>query len=198
MGNLKHPNIVAMYDSCIGQRHSYMVLELCDSDLRAKLNANSGKLSESEAISIYCQIIKGFKFLISLSYIHRDIKPENIIIREQSYKVGDFGFSCKADMNYLCKLDEICGTPLYMAPQILYEKAYTAKCDIWSLGIMLYEMVFGYGPWVCRNMESYRYNIMNKPLSFPYNGKIGQHTKDFIKRCLVINEERRIGWKELF
>ena len=52
--------------------------------------------------------------------------------------MGDFGFSCKADMNYITKMDEVCGTPLYMAPQILYEKAYTAKCDVWSLGIMLY------------------------------------------------------------
>lgn len=74
-----------------------------------------------------------------------------------------------------------------MAPQLLSEQAYTAKSDIWSLGIMLYEFIFGYAPWTCRSLDSYRYNIMTKPLSFPYNGKIGENTKDFIKKCLTVD-----------
>jgi serine/threonine protein kinase len=195
MKHLKSKHTVSLYDSYMSNKATYLAMELCDSDLRKKLNASNGKLPEQEAIMVFTHILRGFKELISLGYIHRDVKPENILIKGEHYKVGDFGFSCKADMNYIQKLDLICGTPLYMAPQLLNEQAYTAKCDIWSLGIMLYEMTFGYGPWVCRNIDSYRYNILNKPLSFPYNGKIGEHTKDLIKKCLVIKEDKRIGWK---
>lgn len=51
---------------------------------------------------------------------------------------------------------------------------------------MLFEMIFGYSPWACRDLDSYAYNIFHQPLAFPYNGKIGENTKDFIKRCLVV------------
>jgi calcium-dependent protein kinase len=57
--------------------------------------------------------------LINLGYIHRDIKPENTLVKGNLYKVSDFGFSCKADINCIKKLDMVCGTPLYMAPQLL-------------------------------------------------------------------------------
>jgi calcium-dependent protein kinase len=59
-------------------------------------------------------------------------------------------------------------------------------------------MIFGYGPWICRNLESYNFNVSRKPLAFPYNGKIGENTKDFIKKCLVVDESKRINWKEIF
>lgn len=149
-------------------------------------------------MAVFCQIMKGFKILTGLGYIHRDIKPENTLVKGGTYKVADFGFSCKADMTCIKKLDMICGTPLYMSPQLLAEQAYTAKCDIWSLGILLYEIIFGYGPWICRNLQAYKDNVMRKPLAFPFNGKIGENTKDFIKKCLVVDEEKRISWKDIF
>ncbi len=96
-------------------------MELCDGDLRKKLNACKGKLGEQGAIKIFSQILKGFRVLIDKGYIHRDAKPENILTKGTHFKLTDFGMSCKADMNYIEKLDEICGTPLYMAPQILHE-----------------------------------------------------------------------------
>lgn len=76
-------------------------------------------MKEEEAIQIYSQILKGFRVLTDLGYIHRDIKPENTLYKGEVYKVADFGFSCKADMTCMKKLDLCCGTPLYMAPQLL-------------------------------------------------------------------------------
>ena len=58
----------------------------------------------------------------------------------------------------------------------------------------MFEMIFGYAPWPCRSLETYKNNILYKPLAFPYNAKIGENTKDFIKRCLVVDEAKRITW----
>ena len=85
-----------------------------------------------------------------------------------------------------------------MAPQLLRRQPYTAKSDIWSLGLMLYEMVFGYTPWPARSHKEYLNNIYGKPLTFPYNAKIGANAKDFIKRSLVIEEHLRMSWEDLF
>ena len=132
--------------------------------------------------------MKGFEILVGKGYIHRDIKPANILEKGNHYKVADFGFATKADILGRKKMTDICGTPLYMAPQLLNNEPYNAKSDIWSLGLMLYEMVFGYVPWPCRSLEEYNLAIRNRPLTFPYDAKIGQNTKDFIQRSLVVNE----------
>ena len=60
-----------------------------------------------------------------------------------------------------------------MAPQLLYRKEYTAKCDIWSLGLVFYEILFGYSPWCNRHIETYKQSVVNKPVAFPYCCGIG-------------------------
>ena len=139
--------------------------------------------------------MSGFKVLVDKGYIHRDVKPANVLVSNQIHKVADFGFACKADILGKKKLSDICGTPLYMAPQLLKNQPYTAKSDIWSLGLMFYEMVFGYTPWPCRSIEEYLKNITTQPLKFPFDGKIGNNTKDFIEKSLVVDENKRISWK---
>lgn len=99
------------------------------------------------------------KVLIDKGYIHRDIKPANVLIKNKHYKLADFGFATVADVKGRKKMKDICGTPLYMAPQLLTNKAYTSKSDVWSLGLMLYEMIYGFPPWPCRSLEEYLYGI---------------------------------------
>lgn len=82
--------------------------------------------------------------MIKKGYIHRDIKPENVLYKGNCFKIADFGFATKADTNSNVKIfRQSVGTPLYMAPQLLEKQPYTAKSDIWSIGIMAYEMVYG-------------------------------------------------------
>ena len=114
------------------------------------------------------------------------------------FKVADFGFATKADLTGHKKLREAVGTPLYMAPQLLENAPYTAKSDLWSIGVMFYEMLFAKTPWPCRDVHSYLRNMTTTPLRFPYDKSIGKNTKDFIERCLKVKESERISWDEAF
>ena len=98
------------------------------------------------------QILNGFGELVKNGITHRDLKPENILIKDEILKLADFGFAKHSENNSF--LQTIVGTPAYMAPQILNEERYTYKCDIWSLGVMTYEMVIGQIPWDFKNNKT--------------------------------------------
>lgn len=76
-------------------------------------------MSEEKCVRIFVEIIRGLKLFVENSYIHRDLKPENIFVKNNKYKIGDFGFAVKADLYCKQKLQGVCGTPIYMAPELL-------------------------------------------------------------------------------
>lgn len=125
-----------MIEAKIGKKYTYIILEICDTDLRKELS--SRKFTQEDCVHAFEEIMQGFSILVSKGYIHRDIKPANVLVKNKHYKVSDFGFACKADILGRKKLTDVCGTPIYMAPQLLKNQPYTAKSDIWSLGLMLY------------------------------------------------------------
>jgi serine/threonine protein kinase len=85
--------------------------------------------------------------MINKEYLHRDLKLENILIHQKTLKLADFGFASKADYSGNKLLKECVGTPLYMAPQLLENKYYSVKSDIWSIGVLAYRMITGQFPW---------------------------------------------------
>lgn len=93
------------------------------------------------------------KELRNNNYVHRDLKPENLLLLNGVVKICDFGLTVYSKDG--SRLIRFCGTPFYMSPQIVFKKYYTSKTDIWSLGVMFYEMLFGYTPWACRDEMSY-------------------------------------------
>lgn len=112
-------------------------MDFCrDGDLKKYLR-NKKKVNEEEAFEIMKQVLKGYQELARNNTIHRDLKPANILINGGLFKICDFGFS-KVIKDPNTALKTCVGSPIYMAPQILEKKDYSAKCDIWSLGIIYY------------------------------------------------------------
>lgn len=119
MKDLSSEHTVKMYDCQTGPKFTYMVMELCSSDLKKELDTR-GKYGEDESIHALDEILEGFKVLLDKGYIHRDIKPENILVKGDRFKIADYGFSKKLKKVEKDKLNEVCGSPFYMSPQLLY------------------------------------------------------------------------------
>ena len=93
--------------------------------------------------------MKGAKYLHTKGIIHRDLKPANILIKNGICKISDFGFARHLGHSTIMK--SIVGTPLYMSPQILKGLKYTSKSDLWSIGLIYYELIHGRTPWLANN-----------------------------------------------
>lgn len=99
--------------------------------------------------------------------LFRDLKPENIVIEGDQLKITDFGFA-KALASSRQMTRTVIGTPLYMSPQILEKQPYNSKCDVWSVGVIFYELLFGYHPWKGKNLKDLLNNIKNhREVVFP-------------------------------
>jgi serine/threonine protein kinase len=103
-------------------------------------------------LKILKQLIEGFYQIVNEGIIHRDLKPANVLVHEGTFKICDFGFAKYfGEMNKMAKT--CVGTPIYMSPQVLKQKPYTSKTDIWSLGVMFYELVFGKLPFIGKSED---------------------------------------------
>jgi serine/threonine protein kinase len=168
-----------------------MIMEYCTMDLSQYLKQY--KLDEARAIDIIRQVINGLNYLVGKGVIHRDIKPANILVNSRNeFKLADFGLARYVQEYDSSLLKTVAGTPLYMAPQILKKIAYTTKCDIWSSGIIFYELLVGKLPWNATSESELIYNITNKSLQIP--GHLSEWSKNLLSRMLVILESDRIGW----
>jgi serine/threonine protein kinase len=127
------------------QNNVYLIYEYCNGGTLEQLIQSQGRLKEQEAVELMRQIIKGMQSVVELNIVHRDLKPQNILFHNQVVKIIDFGF-CKPLYNQnLAKT--MLGSPIYMAPEVLKGQEYCRKADIWSLGIILFEMLNGFCPY---------------------------------------------------
>ena len=185
--SLDHPNIVKLEHYFENKENVYILLELCANKTMHDLLKRRKHLTELEVQCYMIQLINALKYLRSEGIIHRDLKIRNIFLSEKmELKVGDFGFAAKLDFDFE-KRRTICGTPNYIAPEILEEEPYSYKVDIWSLGIIMYTLIIGRPPFDSSEEKKIYKKIKKLDYSFPENVIISEAAKDLIKQILVLD-----------
>ena len=209
MMKIKVPNCIELYDLIAIDNYRFICMEYADQktlkDKIKEINKERRKLTDEEILNIFIQILLGLYALNENGYMHQDIKSENILlknqkIKEKNYlvvKLSEIGFSRKLDGKIGSKSHF--GTPYYLSPEIASnEEKYDFNSDIWSLGVILYEMATNKLPWFQPkiNYEEYlKLMINNKKAPLPEN--VNEKIKYLIKIMLKKDPERRATLKEI-
>ena len=140
-------------------------------------------------------LINGFRGLHEKNVIHRDFKAANVLLHGGQAKIADLGFAKMLDSpGGVAKT--FLGTSLTMAPEVHEGTSYGLKADIWSLGIVYYQMIYGKYPYLGKDDFEIYTDSKNKPKFSGVN--ISAEAKDFILKCLTFNQENRIGWADVY
>lgn len=185
---VNHPFIINLYWTCHSDRFLYMLLEfVCGGELFSYLR-NSVRFPNETANFFAAEIVSALEYLHSFSIIYRDLKPENLLLDRQGHvRICDFGFAKKVyDRTWT-----LCGTPEYLAPEIIQGKGHHKAVDWWALGILMYEMLAGYPPFYDENPFQIYQKILNGKIDWPRY--IDLVAKDLIRKLLVSDRTKRIG-----
>ncbi|CAD8045510.1 unnamed protein product [Paramecium primaurelia] len=190
----RHPNIVNLYDSFIEHGNVYMVLEYAENGNLYNYVQRRKKLEEKEACKYFIQTCKALQYLHEMNVFHRDIKPENLLLdNNNDIKLCDFGWCAE---NIHLKRKTFCGTYEYMAPEIVSDLPYDYKIDIWSVGVLLYELLHGYAPFKGKEYKEIAQNIKNGLIR--YSSTISQDAQELIKNILQKDPQLRISFKDIY
>ncbi|WCJ40388.1 CBL-interacting protein kinase 25 [Euphorbia peplus] len=194
---VKHPNIVQLKEVMATKSKVYFAMEYVrGGELFAKVK--KGKLKEDLARKYFQQLISAVDYCHSRGVSHRDLKPENLLLDENGdLKVSDFGLSALPEQHWNDGLLHTqCGTPAYVAPEVLRKKGYDgAKADIWSCGVILFVLLAGFLPFQNENLMKMYLKIFKADYEFP--AWISSDAKDLISKLLVVDPENRIPISEI-
>ena len=148
---------------------------------------------DEEKVRFYgAQIALALQYLHEKGIVYRDLKPENILMDESGYlRLADFGMAKKLKDNE--KAMSFCGTPEYLAPEIITGEGHNKSADWWSFGILMYEMLCGLPPFYVENLERMYEMIKTGPLKFPKKVQLSDDAKDLIRKLLDRKVQTRLG-----
>ena len=192
---MRHQNIVQMYDIEKDKKNYYIFMEYCSQGELFQHIVDCNFLQERESKFLFKQFIDAIAYLHANNVAHRDLKPENLLLDTgNKLKVSDFGFARFVQPNTLCSTT--CGSPCYASPETLAGKQYDAfKSDIWSSGVILYAMVTGQLPWTKTNQTELFDQIKSADYKIPTY--LTEECQDLIKNLLVVDPNARLTAKQV-
>ncbi len=161
-GRLNHPNIVTIYDVGKSGSIAYIAMEFLQGKELRDLLREERNLPVEQTVDIVAQVAEGLAYAHQHGIVHRDIKPSNImLIRDGRIKITDFGIARMASSAVHTQTGMVLGSPKYMSPEQVLGKVIDRRSDIFSLGVMLYEMLTGFSPFVGENVNAIMYQTLN-------------------------------------
>ena len=192
--SLNHPNIVEMYDVGVDEENYFIVMEYIDGITLKSLIKKRGALTVRETIDIMLQITSAIACAHDSYIIHRDIKPQNVMILDDGVaKITDFGIAMAMKATELTQTNTVMGSVHYLPPEQANGKGSTVKSDIYSLGIMMYEMLIGKVPFKGENAVEIAMKQINEPIPSvcKINPEIPQSVENIILKATAKNPKNR-------
>jgi len=204
---IDHPNIVKILYTDEDEECFDLVMEYAENgNLFHYIRKNKG-LNEFKTFQLFIQVVNAINFLHENDLIHRDIKPENILLFNNSdkniknldyiVKLCDFGWCVKLDGK---QRDTFCGTTEYMSPELVNHKVYSKEIDVWSLGVLLYEMIHGYSPFRPNKPKFSENDVFEniKKHNLKFGKKISDECKKLIYNLLAFNKNKRFKVEDIY
>ncbi len=196
MTKIASPHCVQLFEIFETNKRLYLVMELLTGGELFDMIVAKGSYSEAEASAVIKCVTSALKYLHGIGIVHRDLKPENLIYATQGaraeIKITDFGLAkLKRKDAYM---STACGTPGYVAPEVLKKQKYTEAVDVWSLGVILYILLCGFPPFYHESTHVLYKQIKEGDYDFPaeYWRDITDAAKDLIRRMLTVDPRKRI------
>ena len=198
MYKINHPNVVKLYGHFEDNNYCYFIMEYISKGNVYNLLPTDKKkrLSTKVCASIIKDVISAVYFLHNMKppIIHRDIKPENVLLSEGLVaKLTDFGWS-----NYIEESEKrktVCGTPIYLAPEILLESGHDEAVDIWCIGVLLFELATATVPFQGNDIDTLKDNILKLKITWPKD--INTDAKNLIMKILKLDPKQRLPLEEM-
>ena len=196
MYRVHHPNVVKLFGHFEDNNYCYFIMEYIPGGNIYSLVQRLKPVSLQGIASIMKEVISAVYFLHHMNpkIVHRDIKPENVLLDQGNHaKLTDFGWS-----NYMegdIKRTTVCGTPVYLAPEIINNMGHDEHVDIWCIGVLLFELIVGRPPFSGETEQKVRYNILKMKINWPNN--IDSDAADLISKILKYNPDERISLEQM-
>ncbi|KAG8228580.1 hypothetical protein J437_LFUL009285 [Ladona fulva] len=197
---LKHDHIVEMKDFSWDTRNIYIMMEYCGGGDLSSFIQKRHKLPEATCKRFLQQLASALKYLRSNDVCHMDLKPQNLLLTSKTnpkLKLADFGFAqLMSDDDHKSSLR---GSPLYMAPEMIMDAKYDARVDLWSVGVIAYECLFGRAPYSSQNFQELAEKIKSRmKIEIPPGAAISSECRDLLLRLLQHDPNARIDFEDFF